>query len=297
MNGVLNRLKLCTLDLSAKAVRYIEKPTAASLRYLRTSSRKLRLAQMFLRYEGERDDIFIVAYPKSGTTWMQMILYQLTTDGRMTLNHIDDFSPHLEESFVDSGRWINDVPKPRIIKSHLEYKKAPKGPGRYIYVMRNGLDVAVSFYHQLLHRDPGSFAEFFEQFINGRVPYGSWFAHVKEWTDNPDRLNVLLVSYEDLVSDLEASVRKICTFCDIEVPAEEWPRIIHNCSFGFMKQHESKFNLAMRVGAQRRSAPELIRQGGVGGWRSYMDTEMLNEYYTVTDHTFHSEALERYRRL
>src|SRR4051794_23154787 len=31
-------------------------------------------------YEPREDDIFIVSYPKSGTTLMQMLLYQLTTD-------------------------------------------------------------------------------------------------------------------------------------------------------------------------------------------------------------------------
>jgi hypothetical protein len=34
-------------------------------------------------------DIFIVTYPKSGTNWMQMIMYQLTTDGDM------EWLPHL----------------------------------------------------------------------------------------------------------------------------------------------------------------------------------------------------------
>ncbi len=39
------------------------------------------------------DDIFIVTYPRSGTTWMQMILYQLTTDGKMNFPHISKVCP------------------------------------------------------------------------------------------------------------------------------------------------------------------------------------------------------------
>ena len=31
----------------------------------------------------KKSRIFIVTFPKSGTTWMEMIMYQLTTDGNM----------------------------------------------------------------------------------------------------------------------------------------------------------------------------------------------------------------------
>ncbi|CAF3941256.1 unnamed protein product [Rotaria sordida] len=33
-----------------------------------------------LNYKAQPDDIFLVAYPKSGTTWMQVILYTLMND-------------------------------------------------------------------------------------------------------------------------------------------------------------------------------------------------------------------------
>lgn len=42
-----------------------------------------------LTFETLPDDIYISTYPKSGTTLMQMIVYQLTTDGRMDFLHIN----------------------------------------------------------------------------------------------------------------------------------------------------------------------------------------------------------------
>ncbi len=49
---------------------------------------KLKFLQLkHLKFVPRPDDIFIVTYPRSGTTWMQMILYQLTTDGTMGLAH------------------------------------------------------------------------------------------------------------------------------------------------------------------------------------------------------------------
>lgn len=47
-----------------------------------------------LAFVPRASDIFIVTYPKSGTNWMQMILYQLTTDGDMErLSHVLEATP------------------------------------------------------------------------------------------------------------------------------------------------------------------------------------------------------------
>jgi hypothetical protein len=52
---------------------------ASNLQFVRLAS---------LEFVPRLDDIFIVTYPRSGTTWMQMILYQLTTDGALDFPHI-----------------------------------------------------------------------------------------------------------------------------------------------------------------------------------------------------------------
>jgi len=71
-----------------------------SIRFMRTANRVLlifsfvlsriqaklmdwRMALIFKSFVPRNDDIFIVTYPRSGTTWLQQILYQLTTDGNM----------------------------------------------------------------------------------------------------------------------------------------------------------------------------------------------------------------------
>jgi len=64
-------------------------------------------------YVPRPDDIFIVTYPRSGTTWMQMILYQLTTDGSMDFPHIAEYCPWFERS-LRSARGFETRPAPRI---------------------------------------------------------------------------------------------------------------------------------------------------------------------------------------
>lgn len=212
------------------------------------------------------DDIFIVTYPRSGTTWTQMILYQLTTDGSMEIPHIAEHCPWFERS-VRSAQDFEKRKSPRIFKSHLSYENIPKGPGRYIYVARDGKDVAVSYYN--LYRNyngyKGTFAEFFEEFMNGKVTYGSWFKHVASWWQHRDNLNVLFLTYEELQRDLESCIRRISAFCRLHVPAAQMPRIIERCSFAFMKEHEQKFDPALEVlweqGTQLKS---FLRSGHSG---------------------------------
>jgi peroxiredoxin len=210
---------------------------------------KLRLFELkHFKFVPRPDDVFVVTYPRSGTTWLQMILYQLTTDGNMDFPHIAQHCPWFERS-MHSGCGFENRSSPRIFKSHLPYRQIPKGPGRYIYVVRDGRDVAVSYYN--LYRNynqyEGTFEDFFKLFIRGKVHYGSWFEHVEAWRKHRHDLNVLFLSYEELSRDLEGCIRRIIAFCHFDVAPEKLPRILERCSFAFMKQHEAKFDPALEM--------------------------------------------------
>jgi hypothetical protein len=219
-----------------------------------------------LDYLPRPDDIFIVTYPRSGTTWLQMILYQLTTDGSMDVPHIAEYCPWFEKS-QRSANGFDTRPSPRLFKSHLAYRDVPKGPGKYIYVARDGRDVAVSYYHlyRAYNGYGGTFPEFFERFLDGHVGYGSWFRHVKGWWAHRHDLNVLFLTYEELTRDLEACVRQIIAFCGLEVPPERLPAILERCRFTFMKQHESQFDPALEtLWEQGVTLHSFLRSGRIG---------------------------------
>ncbi|MBW3656168.1 MAG: sulfotransferase domain-containing protein [Gemmatimonadetes bacterium] len=256
-----------------------------------------------LVYDGSPDDVFIVTYPKSGTTWLQMIVYQLTTDGAMEFAHIDEKSPHLEETLVPNGRKISDLPgTPRVVKSHYPYRNIPQGPGRYIYGVRNGLDVVVSYYHHARKYLPGwkdrSLDEFFDQFMVGRVPYGSWFEHVAGWLRNEDGLNLLIISYEELSADLETGVKRIADFCGITIDPADMPRILERCSFAFMREHEARFALERRAPFEvYDTTGSFIRQGKVGGWQQELDPRRVSEFQRACDQWLRGAGDDRFRVL
>ena len=178
---------------------------------------------------------------------------------------------------------------PRVVKSHLSYHDIPKGPGRYIYGDRNGLDVAVSYHDHSRKYVPGmaglSLSEFFSRFMAGQVLYGSWFEHAAGWLRNKNRLNVLVLTYEELSADLEAAVKRIADFCGTTIDPAAMPRILERCSFAFMREHDARFALQKRGLPSPPAGPQppFIRQGKVGGWRQELDARSISDFQEACD--------------
>jgi hypothetical protein len=239
------------------------------------------------------DDLFIVTYPRSGTTWMQMILYQLATDGSLEFEHIYQVCPYFENSLGMKSGFAN-VPAPRTFKSHLTYRQIPKGC-KYVYVARNGKDVVTSYFHfsrsHLGFR--GTFDEFFDQFVRGKVESGSWFDHVQGWWAHRDDPNVLFLHYEDLLDDLDDCLRRIAAFCDLELELSRIPSIRERCSFAFMKAHENKFDHQMGMlweqGVQWKS---FIRQGRAGEGADRLSTPQAALFDQIYQKTLGSMGVE-----
>ncbi|KAL1414123.1 hypothetical protein MTO96_000942 [Rhipicephalus appendiculatus] len=67
-----------------------------------------------LSYKPRSDDIFIVTYPKSGTTWMQYVILSILGEGKVPRTFVDYMltSPHLEllgeeGAGEDAQTWSN----------------------------------------------------------------------------------------------------------------------------------------------------------------------------------------------
>jgi hypothetical protein len=229
----------------------------------------------FRGFRPQPDDIFVVTYPRSGTTWTQMILYQLTTEGRMDFAHITQVCPWFERG-LKAGQDFDVLPSPRVFKSHLSYRRIPKGPCKYIYVARDGEDVAVSYYH--FYRShinyKGNFDEFFEKFLDGDVSYGPWIRHVAGWWAHHAEENVLFLRYEDLVHDLFGNLRRIADFCGLDVDPARFALIEERCGFAFMKTHEAKFDPLLGMLWERDARLDAhLRAGRVGGGKDLLKPE------------------------
>uniref|UniRef100_A0A8C5ZK04 Sulfotransferase n=1 Tax=Marmota marmota marmota TaxID=9994 RepID=A0A8C5ZK04_MARMA len=153
------------------------------------------------------EDTVMVSYPKSGTHWLIEILCLIHSKGDTTWIRsvsIWDRAPWLE---IDTGyKLLKEREGPRFLTSHLPFYLFPKSfftsKAKVIYIMRNPKDVLVSGYYfwttTKFSKKPESLDQYFQWFLQGHVPYGSWFEHIRGWMSMRDRENVLLLSYEEL---------------------------------------------------------------------------------------------------
>ncbi|XP_077529676.1 sulfotransferase 1C2-like [Haemaphysalis longicornis] len=175
-----------------------------------------------LSYNPADDDVFIVTYPKCGTMWMQHIVYGIITHGSKNLPTLDErrkTMPFLEWVGADV---VSATARPRIIKSHLPLQLLPfSAKAKYIYVARNPYDVCVSnYYHKKVvpfyFFENGTFDEFVDMFVRGKVTYGDYFDHLLSWYRHRDDDNVMFVTYEELKRDTRGWILKIADFLGIE---------------------------------------------------------------------------------
>jgi hypothetical protein len=227
-----------------------------------------------LKFIPRPDDIFIVTYPRSGTTLMRMILYQLTTDGSMEFKHISQFIPFFDYLLM-KGQDPEKLPSPRVFITHFRYRWLPKGNCKYIYITRDGRDVMISHFHFRAYWGLGyigTFSEFFNQFMKVGCLQGTWFDHVGEWWSQRGNPNILFLTYEELRRDLAGCIRRIADFCGLGIEPGRLAKILERCGFAFMKEYQDRFDARKECPVKLPPGnTDFIRKGQVGEWKEYLD--------------------------
>lgn len=246
------------------------------LKFKRLSDR-FTFEQFKMKFGERDDDIYIVSFPKSGTTLMQMMLYQMTTDGNMEFDHIYEVSPWIRNASI-MNEPVPELPSPRIIKSHDFYyyfKSKPKG--KFIFVYRNGEDTALSFYHQNMNYNNinEEFNEYLKKFM--KRSKNNWFYFCKAWFENKRKFPILYVRYENLKKDKRTEIYRIAEFCGLEINNEIVERTLERSSFDFMKTHETKFGDQPKE-KKEKVYDQFIRVGETGKGKEEFTQENAIEF-------------------
>ena len=235
------------------------------------------------------DDVWIVTYPKAGTTWTQYIVHLIHNGGKDDGKKITDAVPWIEDGNQTTSVSAEDLTLPRAFKSHMPYDRMPCGlpnstPCKYIYVARNPKDVATSFYHHYrrIHVPGIEWKEFFEYFLIGKVEFGDYFDHILSWWAHRDDDNVLFIKYEDLKRDPVTTITQIATFMGYSHLSQEVIKVIAEKTTFDKMQENDKVNYSWSNLRRDPQAPPFMRQGAVGDWKNQFsvdDSQRLDKIY------------------
>ena len=222
------------------------------------------------------------------------MLYQLSTDGSMEIDHIDSVAPWFDGALAKGPNFLASLQSPRIFKSHRTLKELPQKVRR-IYVVRNPKDTCVSYYHHLTRTErwPPTIEEFTEVFVAGRLKWGSWFRHIESSSRFIHDPTVLTLKYEDISQDLMNVVQRVSKFCGVDLTNEKLERVMDRCTFNFMKKYNSKFDPLLADTVPART--QFIRKGQVGTWLEELSpaaTKRIDRRFAETLSRIHNSSLK-----
>ena len=243
----------------------------------------------FMLYD---DDVWIVSYPKSGTTWTQQIVKLLRGNGVQDDERIIHSVPFLEGVQWYPGINIHSVPRPRAFMSHFPYNIFPCGPPnthpcKYIYVARNLKDVAVSYFFMLhLFFTDMEWNTYWPNFISWSLGFDNYFDHVLSWWEHRHDENVLFLKYEDMKRDLPHHVSKIASFIGTEISANVLTKIASMTTFDKMRDNPT-------TNYEWRSKDiKFMRKGVVGDWKNFLTEEQSAQVDALIAKRFDGTGLE-----
>ena len=234
-------------------------------------NRSLRLPLNAFRYRGLRpNDLFIASYPRSGTTWLRFLLFELLIGEPAEFVPVNQAIP-----YVGKHRGAPDLLPSggRMIQTHEAFLR---GVTSAIYVVRDPRSVVLSEYRWQLRTGlfEGSFESFFDAFMSGRAnPYERWDRHVDIWTDSriaaEGRLHV--VRFIDLRNDAVAELTRILDFLGVRRPASLIETVVANNGLAQMRMKEERAPEGA-LGTRARPDIRFVQAGSTSGWREELSS-------------------------
>ncbi|KAF8372571.1 hypothetical protein PRIPAC_79000 [Pristionchus pacificus] len=251
----------------------------------------------------DENDVIIVSYPKSGTTWVSEVLSAIAYEGnteKLKQVRMDERVPWIE---MDHRCWDPNSPvqasakgpvrdgKKQIWFSHLHLDYLPPtaraGKCKVVYVARNPKDNAVSYFHfhrlttfMGLQKDM-KWNDYFPLFCSGYICVGNWFKHTLDyWKFTRNNPNAKFVVYEDLKKDLMGEMQSLEEFVGIPLTPEQRLEVVKHCSFDSMK--DNKMTNREGLAVFDHGETKFMRKGIVGDWKNYFtvaQNEAFDELY------------------
>ena len=275
--------------------------TAALPTSWRVASRRALLARLELA-KAERTGLLIIGHPKSGNTWLRVMisrLYQVRFGLPASVIVTSD----------ELTRRHPEIPRVTATNGHYSYEgavgaklaaDAPDSPLRHkpiILLARNPCDIAVSWFFQFTKRQSRAKQELINHFIehpvdrrtismwdfvrHSDIGLPSLIDYLNGWEHDLQHLpRALVIRYEDLRAEPAKTLVQITTLMGESFDDTEIAEAVNFGSFDNLRQLESEG--FFRQGGLKRRDPKdpnafKVRRAKVNGYRDYFTPEQVAE--------------------
>jgi len=270
--------------------------------------------------------VWIASFPKSGNTWTRTFLHNLLQiqageDGAPRINEMNRFStwdvnrkhyedmlgyapgphdrqavaatrPRVQQQIADANDGIVFIKTHHALvmdRGHSAINFAVTSGA--IYIVRNPLDVAISYAH---HLDcPVDLAiemmatENLETDITDKAVYevcGSWSQHVWSWTRKPHR-TIHVMRYEDMLAAPHQTFAALARHLLFDCNSDQIGQAVDNSSFDKLRTQEEQEGFVEKP----EVADRFFREGRSGQWKERLTGDQINRI--VRDH---GEQMQRF---
>lgn len=270
--------------------------------------------------------VWLASYPKSGNTWTRTFLHNLFgilrgESAEQDINAINEFTtwdlsakryePHIGKSILEATREEIAATRPKIqaevaaetsglalVKTHHALVMDRGHPtlnfavtSGAVYLVRNPLDVAVSFAHHMGAGIDDAIGQMGAEGLETEVTektvyevYGSWSEHVASWTLRPHRA-VCVLRYEDLLDEPFGTFAKLTRHLLLQPTPEQMDEAIARSSFERLRAQED----ANGFREKPESAERFFREGKAGQWRKALSRRQVRRIVEA-----HGEQMRRF---
>jgi len=277
------------------------------------------VAQRIWNFKARPGDVWIVTYPKCGTTMTQELVWQiinLAKGGQLDSEKSKEFlflrTPFIEmEPIVrnhlspppqaapemahriykmmrDQIAHAEGLESPRVIKSHLPVSMlSPEvvADSKILVVMRNPKDCCASYYHHeklkhsLDHDFP--FDEYAKLFANGKLCYGDYWDFTKDALKYEGKSNVKVIWFEEMKKDLTSVINDIGEFVGHQVPTDKLEGLLSHMHIDNFRKNDA-VNMKPPAGSvpeEVREKHTFIRKGKVGDGKGHFQSKQTEDFF------------------
>ncbi len=262
---------------------------------------------------------WLASYPKSGNTWLRILLtnYLRNSDKPADINDLDIYALGSDRETFDellgiesadlTRRQINyyrplvyermaaENSEPLFLKVHDSFKYnsegqpifSKQGTAGAIYLIRNPLDVAVSYAHHqdttidkmigFMNNNEANLAGSNKPSTQLPQKLNSWSRHVCSWNDEPD-LHILVIRYEDMLRRTTEVFSKILRFIGLEIEESRIKKAIEFSSFEKLREQEKVSGFLEK----QPTAKSFFRKGKSGSWQEILTEKQI--YQIIENH-------------